>query len=246
MGIGTDILAAGGNIGSTLLQDRLNTANRHDAQDWETLMYANRYTMMVNDLKRAGLNPMLAYMQSPGGAPSSSAQSVQAPDVVGAINSTRANSAMVANTNADTLKKGAETENVKVDTLVKGGMMQQIAAMTASSLASAEQSKAMAEQIKVTIPKIEMEISKMKTEIEKDKSNIQLNDSLIQANQVLNSLRMAETVLRGQEADINEPKAAGYRNASERDKKMLGKTAGSAEIMQNIWRMVNPFTGKGH
>lgn len=42
---------------------------------WSANQYASRYQTMVNDLKAAGLNPMLAYSQSPGSAPS--AQQVQ-------------------------------------------------------------------------------------------------------------------------------------------------------------------------
>jgi len=51
-------------------------ADRADASnEWSAEQYAKRYQTMTSDLKAAGLNPMLAYSQSPGQAPT--AQQVQ-------------------------------------------------------------------------------------------------------------------------------------------------------------------------
>lgn len=237
MGYGLPALAAVTDIGGTFLQDRLNTRARHDAQGFEANMYANRYQMQVADLEKAGLNPMLATGLSAGSAPSSSAQGISAPDVGGKIIAGRSTSAAVANVQQDTLKKAAETRNVDVDTLVKGGMIQQIAAVTANSLASADQARAMAEQIRAMIPKIEAEVKLIQTQQEKNKSDIRLNQSLVQANDILNSLRMAETVLKGQEAKIQQPRAEEY----EKHKEAFGKSAAAADWMQNVYKMLNPF-----
>lgn len=235
------VVGTGAELGMSFLNNRMNNANRHDAQDWEGMMFANRYQMQVQDLMRAGLNPMLAYGTGPGSTPGSSAQGLQRPDVTGAFNSTRAVTAQVANTQQDTLKKAAEARNIDTDTLVKSGMVEQVAAMTASSMASAEQATAMAEQIRVSIPKIEAEIQNIKTQIDKNKSDVQLNDSLIKANAYLNSLRLAETTLHGQQITLQGPKVKAYENAKANKNDALGSTAAMGDVMQNFWRMVNPF-----
>lgn len=52
------------------------TADRADSSnEWSAAQYASRYQTMTKDLQAAGLNPMLAYSQSPGASPS--AQQVQ-------------------------------------------------------------------------------------------------------------------------------------------------------------------------
>lgn len=60
------------------MQYNANVFSAQQAQynrDWQEKMYDTRYERQVNDLKTAGLNPMLAYGQSPGGAPSGAAPS---------------------------------------------------------------------------------------------------------------------------------------------------------------------------
>lgn len=55
-------------------------ADRADAANaWSANQYANRYQTMVKDLEAAGLNPMLAYSQSPGSAPSAQQVTFQNP-----------------------------------------------------------------------------------------------------------------------------------------------------------------------
>lgn len=54
-------------------QANIDIANANN--QWSAQQYATRYQTQVKDLEAAGLNPMLAYMQSPGSAPT--AQPVQ-------------------------------------------------------------------------------------------------------------------------------------------------------------------------
>lgn len=48
-------------------QANIDIANANN--QWSAEQYATRYQTQVKDLEAAGLNPMLAYMQSPGSAP---------------------------------------------------------------------------------------------------------------------------------------------------------------------------------
>jgi len=233
-----------GEIGSTFLQDRLNTRGANAQRDWEGGMYARRYQTQVKDLLAAGLNPMLAYSQTPGGVPTSGAVAVNKPDISSAFNTTRATSAQVANVNQDTMKKAAETRNTDIDTLVKSGMVEEVAARTAAALSSAEQSRAMVNQIEATIPKIEAEIKNIETQIEKNKSDIRLNESLIVANKYLNSLRSAETYLKQQETLFNQPKEQAYKADSKgKRSNILGQSTIAGDLMQQFYRMINPFKG---
>jgi hypothetical protein len=73
---GTAALAAAGInfIGGQMTNDA-NAARADASNVWSADQYARRYQTMTADLKAAGLNPMLAYSQSPGQAPT--AQQVQ-------------------------------------------------------------------------------------------------------------------------------------------------------------------------
>jgi len=67
-----------GFIGGQLTNDRTaDTAAANNA--WSAEQYASRYQTQVKDLKAAGLNPMLAYNQSPGSAPTAQAVQFQNP-----------------------------------------------------------------------------------------------------------------------------------------------------------------------
>nr|WAE43766.1 MAG: DNA pilot protein [Microviridae sp.] len=149
MGAGGSILSsvAGGLFGLMGTQDS-NAANAQQAQiqrDWETNMFQTRYQNTVNDLRSAGLNPMLAFEGSgpstPSGAMSPAMQNPMAAAVSSGSQAGEAISALqTASKNrdeiqsridlnkAESLKTAAETttelnrpENVQADTNLKYG-----------------------------------------------------------------------------------------------------------------------------
>jgi len=74
--------AAGSAISGYLGTQATNDANaeRADAANaWSAAQYATRYQTMTKDLQAAGLNPMLAYSQSPGSAPTAQQVTFQNP-----------------------------------------------------------------------------------------------------------------------------------------------------------------------
>lgn len=99
-------------------QERTNAANSDIAREnniWSAEQYAKRYQTQVADLKAAGLNPAMAYNQSPGSSPT--AQSYNASDSIGAglsnYRQSSINSAQVANIQADTANKEAQADLIQ-------------------------------------------------------------------------------------------------------------------------------------
>ena len=90
--------AVGGSLVSGLLNNQGAADRQADAQAFSAQQYAMRYQTQVKDLQAAGLNPMLAYTQGPGNAPSSSAASSSGfPDMGANYLAAKLNSAQVAN-----------------------------------------------------------------------------------------------------------------------------------------------------
>ena len=62
------------------LDTNADTAERADSSNaWSAAQYASRYQTTVKDLEKAGLNPMLAYSQGAGSAPTAQAVQFQNP-----------------------------------------------------------------------------------------------------------------------------------------------------------------------
>lgn len=182
----------------TWYQNRQNTKNAHEQMDFQKYMYMNRYQMQVQDLMAAGLNPMLAYQQSPGSSPQGAMARAEKSDVGRSAMDLRIASAQEANIRANTQKAIEESDNIAFDTLTKMGMPELIAAQVRQASASAQQSEEMVKQIRATIPKIDAEIKSLEQKIQLDKSNIRLNNSLIELNHFKNGLTLAETYLTNQ------------------------------------------------
>lgn len=216
---------------------------QHDAQGFDMQMFMSRYQNMVRDLEAAGLNPMLAYTQGPGAAPTSPIGQGANFDTdpvgkgVAAYNTTRIASATEANIQADTLKKTAEAKNVDVDTLVKSGIPAVQAAQIVEATNSAEQSKAMTEQIRVQIPKVEFEIQNLQTQIKNTNEDTKLKQSMESLNAYLEMLRMVEARLVNAQASGHE-----QENAI-RDPKVRASKSWSAEMSAESknWSWLNPL-----
>lgn len=72
LGLGGSLL--GGIMGQEGAKDAMDFSSAQSAEQmaFQERMYKNRYLYQVEDLKNAGLNPMMAYMQSPAAPPQGS------------------------------------------------------------------------------------------------------------------------------------------------------------------------------
>lgn len=135
-------------------------AQAAQANAFSAQQYATRYQTTVKDMEAAGLNPMLAYSQGAGTAPSGQ-QGQMSDAVTPAVQSftqSRVASAQVANIEADTANKQASAD------LIQG--------QAAQAWASAGQSNAQTGLISATVDKTKQEIANLSTDNEKAKATI--------------------------------------------------------------------------
>ena len=88
------------------------SAEAKSARDWQTDFAKHRYQYAVQDMLKAGLNPMLAYSQGGAQAPGAAVASVGGTDVPSAMS----NSAQAAKAAADAKVAEAQVENVRANT----------------------------------------------------------------------------------------------------------------------------------
>lgn len=217
------VAAGAAAFGESLLGQRFAQSNAHSAQDFSAQQFEQRYQTQVKDLQAAGLNPMLAYGQGPGGSP----QGVMAPppklELQRAVNDTRLATAQEA-------KLQAEAENVKADTAGKILHPEMIRQQTESFKQSAYQSQQQGDWIKQRQQLTTEEIQKTKQDIKTGKSVEENNKKLAQLHEQEKTLKIAEEMLKKQELEIKEP-----------ERKAAGRWSAEASLnAQNLWNILLP------
>jgi len=115
------VASAGAAVLGYLGQQETNSDNAEIARSnnaWSAEQYAKRYQTMTNDLKAAGLNPMLAYSQSPGSAPTAQQVLFQNPMSAATQGYQQVSSAQQSNAEVDRIKQTSsyieqQTQNLK-------------------------------------------------------------------------------------------------------------------------------------
>ena len=157
-----DIFSGATQLVGTWWTNEKAAERQSDANSWSAQQYATRYQTQVKDLQAAGLNPMLAYAQSPGSSPVAQAAPVQNP--FGS-----AFKAMIESmaTTAETANKVADTENKKAQEDL-------INAQVSATKSSAAQADAQTRVLDQTVDKIKAEVENTQTDTERLKRAVEL------------------------------------------------------------------------
>ena len=216
----------GGILTNNANKDIAQQANQFSAEqsqkqmDFQERMRATQYQTAVDDLKTAGLNPMLAYTQGGAGTPSGSAAVGQQATMHNPTQGLANSASTIANIKADLdLKDTQATKNV-ADTNVAEQNAKYTDALTASEI--------------MRMPGIPESIKKTQAEILNIQSQSQLNSSYRHAQDMNTLIKYS--------GDLPEAKSKGtyYQNApynpyALRDISQAGSSAA------NIAKSINPF-----
>ena len=216
----------GGVLTNNANKDIAQQASQFSAQqaqnqmDFQERMRATQYQTTVDDLNKAGLNPMLAVSQGGAGTPSGAAAVGQQATLRNPAEGLASSAATMANIKADLeLKDTAATKNI-ADTKSAEKNAQYTDALTASEI--------------MRMPGIPESIKKTQAEILNIQAQTELNSSYRHAQDM-------NTLIRSS-GDLPEAKSKGkyYENApynpfALRDVSQAGSSAA------NIAKSINPF-----
>lgn len=181
-----DFNAAQGQVGRDFAADQSQLTawrNAQEAQkqrDWSTHMTRNQYQFAVDDMKAAGLNPMLAYTKGgstgPSGASASSSPASSGgvsgpaasggaasspggnvPSRIGMLPANLGSASQVMQTMLNAKRQEAEIDNINADTAAKASQVPQ-------NMQQTRKMEAEVENIVAMRPKIEAEINNIKSD----------------------------------------------------------------------------------
>lgn len=201
-----------GGVASLIGGNKANESNQAIASannEWSAQQYATRYQTTVKDLEASGLNPMLAYGQGPGTAPTASAVAPMQNALGSAVesyNKSRGTSAQAA----------LQTEQLKQ----VESQTQLNSAQTAKVLADAEVSKEQARLINTDVQKRTAEIPKTlqetQTSQELAKAYIQqAGASAAQAAQAYEQIKNISQQNQNLRAELQKLQQSNDQNAPE-------------------------------
>jgi len=220
-------------LGGNLLNNWFAGERQSDAQEFSAQQFASRYQTTTKDMKAAGLNPMLAYSQGGGNAPTSSAaSSAGVPDMGQTMMQAKMNAAQVANVQAD-------TENKRVQSAL-------IQAQTEHATASAGQANAQTGLINETVNKVVAETKNLGSEFHRinaaadqlTKQAQLLYKQGLNATEIGNNLRATLTQINAQTGLFNSQTAI-----NDFEKQLRAFDVDAAKSAGNLGREYGQFGG---
>jgi len=213
---------------------------------FQTNMRATQYTTAMDDMKNAGLNPMLAYQQGGAGTPAGSAASA-------------------SNATAGSLRAMGNTAQAGINGALAAAQIANINSQTKVNEATAEKTKteipqitANTEVLKATVPQIVQQIAKLREEttvLMKEGWNKTDMGNLIRAQEELakmdrelknNTISLQEAQTRAANAVslLNEFAAAGASNQAQFENTLAGDASPWAKALRTILQSAKTLTGK--
>lgn len=227
-------LGAGLELASASMNQRYQTSLMHQQEDFNQQMYANRYQMTVQDLKKAGLNPMLAYQQGAGAQPQVSQGQGARADFQSSVNATRLASAQEAKTLQDTKIGAAQEQNILWDTVNKQLEPALTAMQTMDTQARKDYTEKLNKEIDYKIQNLIEQRDEIISQVHRNNADANLKQQQIMTERSIAQLNAAKQVLTGAESRgqqivniIGEPKARAAMTAT-------GSTAAHAENIKKV------------
>lgn len=170
------VASAGVNVWGSSQSNKANQSLNKSTRKWQEYMDNTKYQRTVGDLKAAGLNPMLAYMQGAASPPSATQIPVSnemsgVPEAINSATSAYRTSIEAKNLKAlndkikaDTAASEATAANQQSQALVNATMVPKIQADTVGSTNSAQYTVAQTRVADVTLEKILAETRNIRDE----------------------------------------------------------------------------------
>lgn len=167
------IIAAAASLAGGIMGNKASAKEAEKNRDFQEEMSNSAFQRQVQDMRLAGINPMLAAKVGGASTPTGS-QASQSDFVTPAVNAgtsaynaslqTQAVKANVENTNADTVKKGEEAELIRIEKNKAAASAPLIEQQTATSAAQAKQYEAQVRLTDTQVSKVLEETAHIKSD----------------------------------------------------------------------------------
>lgn len=117
---GSSLVSAGGDIAGSVVTGAFNASQAAKSRHWQEKMYDQRHQREVNDLRAAGLNPILSAMNGGGSVPGGSTATM--PDLGGSVSKGISTALAVKVANQELAIKDKENQDKALDLEAKKRM----------------------------------------------------------------------------------------------------------------------------